>query len=156
MKEVWSDISYIIFDLSNHNHPQIWTKSREKYWNDSIWFWFWFTLIHNSLDIYSFCDSIWFYSYWFGFILIRRQSRFTRGSWFISESKIKSNQKSKVGESWFTHCRIIGWFDFESKWIANQACPTCKCPYLELHITWFLMISLLDFSIITFYRLFHL
>ena len=102
------------------------------------------------------CDSIWFYSYWFGFILIRRQSRFTRGSWFISESKIKSNQKSKVGESWFTHCRIIGWFDFESKWIANQACPTCKCPYLELHITWFLMISLLDFSIITFYRLFHL
>ena len=32
--------------------------------------------------------------------------------------KIKSNQKSKVGESIFTHFRIIGWFDFESK--ANQ------------------------------------
>ena len=29
--------------------------------------------------------------------------------------KIKSNQKSKKGESWFTHFRIIGWFVFESK-----------------------------------------
>ena len=33
--------------------------------------------------------------------------------------KIKSNQKSKVGESWLTHLRIIGWFDFGSK--ANQS-----------------------------------
>ena len=37
----------------------------------------------------------------------------------ILRIKIKSNQKSKVGESWFTHFRIIGWFDFESK--ANQS-----------------------------------
>ena len=33
--------------------------------------------------------------------------------------KIKSNQKSKVGEMWFTHLRIIGWFDFE--WKANHS-----------------------------------
>ena len=32
--------------------------------------------------------------------------------------KIKSNEKSQEGESWFTHLRIIGWFNFESK--ANQ------------------------------------
>ena len=31
------------------------------------------------------------------------------------ESIIKSDQKSKVGEAWFTNCRIIGCFDFESK-----------------------------------------
>ena len=48
-------------------------------------------------------------SFWFGLILIRRESRFT-----------KSNQKSKVCESWFTHLRIKS----ESKWIANQACPS--------------------------------
>ena len=51
--------------------------------------------------------------------MIRRKSRFTRESWFTCNSKIKSNQKSKVGESWFTHLRIIFWFDFESK--ANQS-----------------------------------
>ena len=33
--------------------------------------------------------------------------------------KIKSKKKSKVVESWFTHLRIIGWFDFASK--ANQS-----------------------------------
>ena len=63
--------------------------------------------------------SIRFYSFWFDLILIRRETRFTRESWLICESKIKSNQKSKVGKSWFTHSRIIGWFDFESK--ANQS-----------------------------------
>ena len=33
--------------------------------------------------------------------------------------KIETIQKSKVGESWFTHLRIIGWFHFEQK--ANQS-----------------------------------
>ena len=81
--------------------------------------WFWFTLIHNSFGFLFIliCDSIWFYSFWFDLILIRRESRITRESWFTCKSKIKSNQKSKVYE--FTHCRIIGWFDFESK--ANQS-----------------------------------
>ena len=66
-------------------------------------------LIHFDSQFISIfiCDSIWFYSFWFGLILIRR------------ESKIKSDQKSKVGEAWFTNCRIIGCFDFESK--ANQS-----------------------------------
>ena len=45
-----------------------------------FYFWFWFI---------SICDSIWFYSFWFGLILIRRESRFTRESGFSSESKIK-------------------------------------------------------------------
>ena len=52
-------------------------------------------------------------SFWFGLILILHESRFNRESWFTCESK------SKVGESWFTYCRIIGCFDFESK--ANQS-----------------------------------
>ena len=77
---------------------------------DSIWFVFVFI---------SICDSISFYSFWFDLILIRRESRFTRESWFVFESKIKSNQKSKVGESWFTDCRVIVWFDFVSK--ANKS-----------------------------------
>ena len=62
---------------------------------------FWFTLIllidsiyfTILLDFYSFwfvfiliCDSIWFYSCWFGLILIRYESRFTRESWFTFQS----------------------------------------------------------------------
>ena len=58
-------------------------------------------------------------SFWFGLILICCESRFTHESWFICESKLKLNQKSKVGEWWITLCRIIGWFDFESK--ANES-----------------------------------
>ena len=60
-----------------------------------LWFWFWFTLIHNSFGFLftSICDSIWFYSFWFGLILIRRESWFCHKFWFTCESKIKSNQK---------------------------------------------------------------
>ena len=61
-----------------------------------------FDLRFNLILYILISDSILFYSFWFGFILFRRESRFTR------ESKIKSNQKSKVGESWFTHFRIMG------------------------------------------------
>ena len=54
-------------------------------------------------------------------ILIRRESRFNRKSWFTCESKIKSNQKLQVGESWLTHFRIMGWFDFLSKGKQNES-----------------------------------
>ena len=92
---------------------------------------FWFTFKANIIHFYSQFIFIfihfdlrfkWFYSFWFGLILIRRESRFTRESWFTCESKSNRIKKSKVGESWFTHLRIIIWFDFksESKWIANQ------------------------------------
>ena len=70
-----------------------------------------------------------FYS-WFWFILIHFESQYFILIRFVFDSspitihprimihlriKIKLNQKSKVGQSWFTHLRIIGWFDFDSK-----------------------------------------
>ena len=55
------------------------------------------------------------------FILIRFDFYSSR-IWIHLRIKIKTNQKSKVGETWFTHLRIIIWFDFESK--ANQAGPS--------------------------------
>ena len=58
---------------------------------------FWFTSIHNSFGFLFILirDSIWFYSFWFGLILIRRESRFTRESWFTCKSK--SNRiKNKI------------------------------------------------------------
>ena len=73
----------------------------------------------ENFDFYSFwfaiqLDFIHFHSVWF---------------WFVANHDSPANQKSKVGESLFTHCRIIGWFHFESKaklskWIANQADPS--------------------------------
>ena len=63
----------------------------------------------NSLWFEIYLD---FYSFWFAiqFDFINFDSvRF----WYVA------NQKLKVGEAWFTHCRIIGCFDFEYK--ANQS-----------------------------------
>ena len=68
------------------------------------------------------CDSIWFYSFWFGLILIRRESRFTRESWFICESKIKG--KWIMIHSFANHELIRFRYKSESKWIANQAGPS--------------------------------
>ena len=44
-------------------------------------------------------------------------SQITIHSRIMSHMRIKNQieKKSKVGESWFTHLRIIGCFDFESK-----------------------------------------
>ena len=87
------------------------SRKRIKKANQNLLFDLWFTWENHFIF-----DSD---SFWFGLTLIRRKSRFTRESKFTCESKIKSNQKSLIGESWFTHCRIIGWFDFESK--VNQS-----------------------------------
>ena len=62
------------------------------------WFysWFWFILIpFDSFDskVILICDSEWFYSFWFGLIFIRRESRFTRESWFTCESNRIKNQR---------------------------------------------------------------
>ena len=51
-------------------------------------------LIHFDTQFIGNFYSVWlaiqFYSFWFGLILIRRESRFTRESWFLCETKIKS------------------------------------------------------------------
>ena len=69
----------------------------------------WFILIHFDFD---------FYSFWFA---IEIDFIHFDSVWFMIHLRIiiKSNLKSKIGESWFTHLRIIFWFDFESK--ANQS-----------------------------------
>ena len=107
IREKYQNLSLLSFTWANHFI----------FYSDS----FWFSLIHDSFEflIILICDSIRFYSFSFGLVKIRRESRFKRESWFTCESKIKSNHKSNVGESWFTHLRIIGWFDCESK--ANQS-----------------------------------
>ena len=84
-------------------------------WANHFIFWFWFIVIFIHFDL-RFKVIL--------FILIRfdfDSSRITTHPRIMIHLriKIKSNQKSKVGESWFTHLRIIGWFDFESK--ANQS-----------------------------------
>ena len=81
------------------------------YLGESFYFLFWFILFQNSFGFLFIliCDSIWFYS------------------------KIKSNQKSKVGESWFALCRIIDWFDFESK--VNQSESRIKLPGTKISIS---------------------
>ena len=63
-------------------------------------------------------DSISFDLFWFSLILIRRELRFT------CESKIKSNQQSKVNHSLPNHCLIRFRIKSESNWIANQAGPS--------------------------------
>ena len=83
-------------------------------------------------------DSFWFANFWFAevnqksqkdfdsrfnlilFTLLRSDfdsSRIMIHSWILVHLliKIKSNQKLKVGGSWFNHLRVIGLFDFESK-----------------------------------------
>ena len=91
---------------------------------ESFYFWFWFISIHNSFwFLYILiCDSILFYPFWFGLILIRRESRFTRESWFICETKIKG--KRIVIHSFANHELIRFRYKSESKWIANQAGPS--------------------------------
>ena len=66
-------------------------KAKKAHWFILIQFDFpyWFDLIHNSFWFLFIliCDSNLFYLFWFGSILIRRESRFTRESWFTCESK---------------------------------------------------------------------
>ena len=112
-------------------------KSEKRFWF-ARWIEIFFFLICNSIWqiilflilIYFDSQLIWIFIHFdlrFNFILFilirfdfdRRESRFKPESWFTCESKFKSNQKSKVGESWFTYCRIIGWFDIKLN--ANQS-----------------------------------
>ena len=67
---------------------------------------FWFTV---HLDFYSFCfpiqfDFIHFDPVWL-WVVGNNDSPANHDS--------PANQKSKVGESWFSHFRIMGWYDFE-------------------------------------------
>ena len=71
------------------------------------------------------------FHFWFWFILIR----FDFDSSLITihpRIKIKTNQKSKVGESWFTHLQIIGRFNFESKSNQSESRITLVRPLTEL------------------------
>ena len=107
-------VNHFIFDSLSKR-----TNRNDSFWFTlichifSIWFWYWFILIHNSFWFLFIliCDSNRFYSFWFVLIFPRIMIHL--------RIKIKTNQKSNVGESRFTHLRIIGWFDFESK--ANQS-----------------------------------
>ena len=116
------------------------SKIHKRFWSArciKIFLSFWFTWTNNFLFWFILiCDSIWFYSLWFGLILILHESRFTRESWFTYESKIKSNQKSKVGESWFTHFRMIGWFDFQKRIKANRESSWSE-PWLIEDLSYF-------------------
>ena len=85
-------------------------------------FFFWFLIDVDESFYFRFPIHFDFYSFWFAIQvdLIHFNSVWF---WFVANhdsptNKIKSNQKSKVGESWLTHFRVIIWFDFESK--ANQ------------------------------------
>ena len=88
-------------------------------------FYFWFTYKAN--------ESHWFILIWFDFDSSRIMIHL--------RIKNQTESKSKVGESWFAHCRIIGWFNFESKanksesWIKLvRALGHAKRELLELSI----------------------
>ena len=91
IREFWIKI-FFLFTWANHFI----------FVSDSLWF---------AIQI----DFIHFDSAWFDSSLITLHPRIM----IHVRIKIKSNQKSKVGESWLTHLRIMGWFDFGSK--ANQS-----------------------------------
>ena len=96
-----------------------------------IYFEIWFSiLIRFDLQfilIFIYCD---FRFELILFILIRFDFDLS-GFMIHLRIKIKSNKKSKIGESWFTHLRIINRFDFESK--ANQSESRIK---LRRALTW--------------------
>ena len=101
---------------------------------DSFWFTIhfdsWFNLILFILN----------QNFWYGLILFRRESRFTRESWFTCESKIQGRWIviHSIANNWLIRFRIKS----ESKWIANQTGPS---PVDDVNLTLNIKITKLSF-----------
>ena len=102
---------------------------------------FWFTFGANDRN-----DSFWFLFIWFAIQIdsIHFDSFYFNSSRITIHPRIKSrsNQKSQEVESWFTHLRIIGWFDFESK--ANHSESRIKLVR-ALVLTILLLVTVITF-----------